>query len=317
MKKYCVSIDLGGTKVLIALIDEKNKIVQRHKIPTETDIKTQALFKKISDNLNFVLLSNNVGIEDLKFISIGVPGTVDIEAGKIINAPNLKVKNFEVRKELKKYFPDTPVFLENDVNMTALGIARFEFKDKLKNAIVVSVGTGIGSAFIFDKKLYRGSSYFAGEIGHIKIDMTNSSSKTFENIASRTAMVTNLTEDYKNGAKTILTPLFKEGKKIKSKSLADAVIKNDELTLKHLKHSCKIIGNVLGNIATLLNIDTIILGGGVIQALGDKMLPEIKANFSKAALNESGKIVKIKITKLGDDAPLMGGIALAEEFIPQ
>lgn len=72
---------------------------------------------------------------------------------------------------------------------------------------------------------------------------------------------------------------------------------------------------MLGSIATLLNLDSIILGGGVIESLNDFMLPKIRKAFNKAVLPEPGKIVKIDYTRLGDDAPLYGGIKLAQEFL--
>ena len=79
--------------------------------------------------------------------------------------------------------------------------------------------------------------------------------------------------------------------------------------------ACKTIGTVLGSLTTLLNLDTIVLGGGVVEANEKFMLTRIQESFSKSVIESAGKIVKINATKLGDDAPLYGGMALAEEFL--
>ena len=313
MKRYGITIDIGGTKVLLALVNEKSKIIKNYKTSTVVIENSKSMIKKIVDSINYFIITEGVKQSELKYISIGIPGTVDIKKGKIIRAPNLKLFNFDIRKEFQKHFPNTTLFLDNDVNMTALGINKYELKNPKSNSIVVSVGTGIGSAFIFNGKIYRGSSYFAGEIGQLKIDMTNSQSASFETLASRLGIVNGIINDFNNGESTLLEPHILENKKIKSKVLTDALIKNDELTKKHLIKSAELIGLVLSNIVNLLNLDTIFLSGGVVNSLKDFMVPEIKKVFEANVIPESGKVVKIKASKLGDRAPLLGGIALAEE----
>lgn len=313
-EKYLISIDLGGTKVLTAVIDSNNKIIQRKKISTITNKGGAALVKSIAEGVSNLLKLSDLTEADIEAISIGVPGTVNIESGVIKTAPNLGIKNFNIREAFAKHFKKIPVLVENDVNLISLGIKKFELKDNVKNMLVVAVGTGIGSAFIFDGKLYRGSTYYAGEIGHIKIDCTNSESKTFENLASRTAVVNNIITEIKKGKKSYLKEYVEENKKVKSKVLQEAVKVGDTIAIKELENSCMLIGNVCANIVTLLNIDTIVFGGGVIEAIGPFMMPRIKKSFNKSVLKDSGSKVKLKVTKLGDDAAIYGGVALKEEF---
>jgi glucokinase len=186
--------------------------------------------------------------------------------------------------------------------------------------LVVFVGTGIGGALFFDGKIYRGSSFFAGEIGHIKVDgrgniSTKSKSTTFELLASRTAIVRDIKKELKKGKKSLLAEYKSPKKQLKSKGLAAAVKKGDPTAVKYVNKASIVIGNVLGSLTTLLNLDTIVLGGGVIEAMHEFMIPEIKSAFQKSVLPEPGKFVKIVATKLGDDAAIYGGIALAEEFL--
>lgn len=318
-KEFVISVDLGGTKILSALLNSKSEILNRVKVETEIEKGPEYIVESIAKAVNEIIASSDIESKQIKSICLGVPGTVNPKEGMIYNAPNLQVKNFNIKSALAKYF-DIPVLIENDVNLAALGIKKFEFKDDIKNILVVFVGTGIGAALLFDGKMYRGSSFFAGEIGHMKVSANGKLSgkkidTTFETLASRTAIVNAIKKEIKKGKKTILTKLSDGKNKIKSKMLLTALQKKDKLVVKQLNNAATIIGNVLGSVTTLLNIDTIVIGGGVFEAMGDYLLPIVKENFEKSVLPEPGKDVKIVLTKLGDDAPLFGGLSLAEEFL--
>lgn len=320
MKKnnYIITIDLGGTKILSALLNDKNEIVERVKQPTDATKGAGFIIESIVASVKKIFELQKVEQKDIKAISMGVPGTVNPISGVLANAPNLGITNFNIKGELQKYF-DIPVLLENDVNLAALGIKKYEFNDQVKNMLVVFIGTGIGGALIFDGKMYRGSSFYAGEIGHMKVNSkgelsTLKNSKVFEALASRTAIVEAINNKLVQGKESNILQ-FMKGKKIKSSALAKSVNTKDKLVTKEVKKATKIIGSVLGSITTLLNIDTIVLGGGVVEAMDSFIVNEVKKYFKKTVLKEPGKYVQIIPTKLGDDAPLYGGIALAEEFL--
>jgi len=318
-KEFIISVDLGGTKILSALINNESKIINRVKIDTEIEQGPEYIVESIAKAVNEILNSSNLNQDQIKSICLGVPGTVNPHEGMIYNAPNLAVKNFNIKDALSKYF-QIPVLIENDVNIAALGIKKYEFQDNVKNMLVVFVGTGIGAALLFDGKMYRGSSFFAGEIGHMKVSPNGKIGgkkvdATFENLASRTAIVNAIKKDIKKGKKTLLTKLSEGKPKVKSKMLLASLEKKDRLVTKHINNAGMIIGSVLGSVTTLLNIDTIVIGGGVFEAMGKYLLPIVKESFAKSVLPEPGKDVKIVLTKLGDDAPLYGGISLAEEYL--
>ncbi|MBN2572184.1 MAG: ROK family protein [Ignavibacteriales bacterium] len=316
-KKYICSIDLGGTKILTAIIDSENKIICRVKVPTDVEKGKKYIIQCIAESVTNAMTETDLKENQIRAICLGVPGTVNPHTGVIGVAPNLKIKNFNIKNALQKYF-NIPVLIENDVNLAGLGIKTLELKNKVNNMMVVFIGTGIGGAFFFNGQLYRGSTYFAGEIGHIKVSESGElnsrpRSSTFELLAGRPAIVEYIKKEIENGKKSILKNSIKK-QKIKSKMLSDAVNKGDKVTLKSITKASKIVGSVLGSITTLLNIDTIVLGGGVIEAMGEIMLPIIKENFNETVLTEPGKCAKIILTNLGDDAALFGGIALAKEF---
>ncbi|MEW6507304.1 MAG: ROK family protein [Bacteroidota bacterium] len=318
-KSYIISIDLGGTKILSALIDSKNQIISKEKISTNLMNGKEGLVDAIVESAKRIMTSNEVSEREIRAICLGVPGTVNPYSGLISNAPNLGIKNFNIKEALLKYF-SIPLLIENDVNLAGLGIKRFEFDNKGNNMMVVFVGTGIGGALFFEGKLYRGSTFFAGEIGHIKVNglgnlLSKDKNRTFESLASRTAIVRDIKRELNKGKKSILKEYKQPAKILKSRGLALAVRKGDALAIKHVNKSAVTIGSVLGSLTTLLNLDTIVLGGGVIEAVGDFMLPKVKKAFKKSVLPEPGKAVKITKTKLGDYAALYGGVSLAEEFL--
>lgn len=317
-QKYIITVDLGGTKILSALLNSKSEIIARYKRPTKITGTIKPILDGIVKSVEQLLKNASLSETDITAVCLGVPGTVNPITGVIGNAPNLKIVDFNIKKALAERIK-IPILIENDVNLAGLGIKNFELNNKVNNMLVVFVGTGIGSALFFNGKIYRGSSFFAGEIGHLLVSakgkLGTNSRKTFETIASRTAVVNTIIKEIKKGKSSQLAPVVKEGKRIKSGMLKSAVDNNDKLVVKHLSKSANIIGSVLGSITTLLNLDTIILGGGVIEAMNDFMMPKIEKAFKESVLPEPGKIVKIDYTKLGDDAPLYGGIALAQELL--
>ena len=186
--------------------------------------------------------------------------------------------------------------------------------------LVVFIGTGIGGGIIINKKIYRGSNNVAGEIGHLIVNKDGplcgcGNKGCFEAVASRTAIVKNIEKDIKSGKKSLLSGVVKNKGRIKSKALSQAVKEKDPVAVKRVNEASEIIGITLAGISNLLNVDMIVLGGGVMEAMGKFMLPQIKKSFKENIMTGSAKGLKILISKLGDDAALYGGIPLAEEFL--
>jgi glucokinase len=317
-KEFVITIDLGGTKALSALINKKKQIVDRIKMPTDSTKGPEYIVESIANSVKELLKKTNVSEKKIRAIAMGVPGAVNPESGIISVAPNLNIKEYNIKNALQKYF-DIPVLLENDVNMAGLGIKNFEYDNKINNMLVVFVGTGIGAALFFNGTFFRGSSFYAGEIGHMKMNSdgtlsSKNSSSTFEKIASRTAIVNSIIERSKK-EETSLKKIIKNGEKVKSKILSNAIKKKDKVVIEEMEKACIAIGTLLGSITTLLNLDTIVVGGGVVEANEEFMLSRIRKAFYKSVIEPAGKIVELNGTKLGDDAPLYGGLALADEFL--
>ena len=314
-----ISIDMGGTKILGCVVNSKEGIIARVKKPTDPKATRKKYVHQLVEVVYDLIEKAQINKKKINTVCLGVPATLNPETGVIGLAPNLGLKNFNIKKMLEAEIP-FPVLIENDVNLGALGIKNFGVGKKAKNMLAVFVGTGIGGGLIIEEKLYRGSNFVAGEIGHMLVEKNGPKcgcgrKGCFEAISSRTAIVNRIIKDIKSGKRSTLSKLVKNKERIKSRSLLNAVKKKDNVVCKRIIEGCDVIGGVLASISNLLNLDMIVLGGGMIEALDFYMLPIIKKSFSEHVLNDSAKGLKVVASKLGDDAAIFGGIALAEEFL--
>lgn len=318
-KKYIISIDMGGTKILAGLINSKEGIIAKVKSPTISGGSQKEYISSLVKIINTLIKNAGLKSKNIKAVCLGIPGSLNPYTGVVGLAPNLGLKKFRVRDKLQEKI-SFPVLIENDVNLGALGLKKFGAAKKAKNMLAVFVGTGIGGAIIIDGKIYRGASFAAGEIGHMIIKKDGplcgcGKKGCFESVASRASIVRDILADIKRNKKSIIKKLSFPNKLVKSRILSEAVKANDELTIKHISNACAVIGQVLANVTNLMNFDTIVLGGGLVEALDKFMLPIIKKSFNENVLKDIANTVEMVSNNLGDDAAIYGGIALAEEFL--
>ncbi len=319
-EKYIVSVDMGGTKILASVLNSKKGIIARQKKPTNVSSGTKTYVKDVAEIVTKVVSNSKLKNENIVAVCLGVPGSVNPITGVINFAPNLGIKSYKMKSELEKLIP-YPVLLENDVNLGALGVKTYGVGKKSINLLAVFIGTGIGGGVIINGKIYRGFNFVAGEIGHMLVQkngpMCSCGKKgCFEALASRTAIVNNIINDVKKGKKkSVLSKLIKSNQRIKSGALKNAIERKDKVVTKRITEACETIGDILGSIANLMNFDMIVLGGGLIEALGDFMMPIIRKEFNNHVLDAVAKGIKIIPSKLADDAAIYGGLALVDEFL--
>jgi glucokinase len=319
LQRSVLSLDMGGTKILASIINSKEGIVARIKKATDPNSSKEEYIDSLAGIVNDVINEADIKEKHIEAVCLGVPGSVNPFTGVIGLAPNLGLRNFNIKEKLQEKV-SIPVLVENDVNLGALGIKKFGVGKKAVNLLAVFIGTGIGGGLILEGNIYRGSKFVAGEIGHVLVDKNGpvcgcGNRGCFEAIASRTAIVKKIIDDIKSGKKSELTDMVKTGERIKSKSLANAVVNDDKVVLKRISDGCDVIGGVLASLSNFMNFDMIVLGGGLIEALDSFMLPKIEIAFHHHVLNSSAEGLKIVPSRLGDDAAIWGGIALAEEFL--
>ncbi|MCY4400957.1 MAG: ROK family glucokinase [Candidatus Poribacteria bacterium] len=319
MNTNVVGVDMGGTKILSAVVDAEGNILSTAKVPTQAKDDTSIVIDRIAECIREAFQESGVAPDSIQAIGIGAPGPLDPETGIVIFAPNLGWKDVPLKTELESRI-GIPTFVDNDVNVGTLGEHTFGAGKGIQNLVGIFVGTGIGGGIILNGELFHGASKTAGEIGHIivKADGPKCGCGTrgcLEALASRTAMTKAFQKAIlKKGKKSILTKLT-DGDLglIRSGTLAKALRSKDKLTLKVFKQTTKYLGVGIGSIVNFLNPDMIVLGGGVVEALDDKFIDDIRKAAKKYALPDTLKGVQIVSAQLGDDAGVLGAAALARQ----
>ncbi len=319
MNTHVVGVDMGGTKILAAVVDASGDILSTAKIPTQAKDDTSIVIDRIAECIQEAIQKSGVTTDTIQAIGIGAPGPLDPETGVVIFAPNLGWKDVPLKTELESRV-GIPTFVDNDVNVGTLGEHTYGAGKGIQNLVGIFVGTGIGGGIILNGELFHGASKTAGEIGHIvvKADGPKCGCGTrgcLEALASRTAMAKQFRKAVnKKGKKSIITQLTNgDLGLIKSGILAKALRSKDKLTLKIFKETTKYLGVGIGSIVNFLNPDMIVLGGGVVEALDDKFINNIRKAAKKYALPDTLKGVQIVRAQLGDDAGVLGAAALARQ----
>lgn len=319
MNTNVIGVDMGGTKILSAVVNESGDILATAKIPTQAKDDTSIVIDRIADSIKEAFQKSGVAVDTIQAIGIGAPGPLDPQTGVVIFAPNLGWKNVPLKTELEERL-DIPTFVDNDVNIGTLGEHTYGAGKGIQNLVGIFVGTGIGGGIILNGELFHGASKTAGEIGHIIVKAEGpkcgcGTRGCLEALASRTAMTKALRKAIlKKGKKSILTKLTGgDLELIRSGTLAKALRSKDKLTVKVFKQTTKYLGVGIGSIVNFLNPDMIVLGGGVVEALDDKFIDNIRKAAKKYALPDTLKGVQIVRAELGDDAGVLGAAALARQ----
>lgn len=319
MSTNVVGVDMGGTKILAAVVDAEGDILSTAKIPTQAKNGTSNVIDRIADSIQQAIAESDVTTESIGAVGIGAPGPLDPDTGIVIFAPNLGWRDVPLKSELETRI-SIPTFVDNDVNVGTLGEHTFGAGQNVQNLVGIFVGTGIGGGIILNGELFHGASKTAGEIGHIivKADGPKCGCGTrgcLEALASRTAMTKQFQKAIlKKKKKSILTELT-DGDLglIKSGTLAKALRSKDKLTKKVFKEVTKYLGVGIGSIVNFLNPEMIVLGGGVVEALDDTFIDNIRKAAKKYALPDTLKGVQIVKAQLGDNAGVLGAAALARQ----
>jgi glucokinase len=320
MSTNVIGVDMGGTKILSAVVDAEGNILGTAKVPTKADRGPSLVIDRIADSIRKAIDKSGVATESIQAVGIGAPGPLDPATGVVIFAPNLRWKNVRLKEELEARV-GFPTFVDNDVNVGTLGEHVFGAGQGFQNVVGIFVGTGIGGGIILQGELFHGASKTAGKIGHIIVKAGGprcgcGTRGCLESIASRTAMTKQFQKAIKKGQKSVLSELTGgDLSAIRSGVLAKAIRLNDKLTLKVIKKTTKYLGVGIGSIVNFLNPEMIVLGGGVVEALDDTFLDDIRAAAEKYALPNTLSGVQIVPAKLGDNAGILGAAALARQRI--
>jgi glucokinase len=301
------AVDLGGTHLRVALVDDTGRILKQLKQETPRGDSANCIINALAN------AADQWSDEKRRVIaaSIMVPGAVDADKAVVLQAPNLpSLVNFGLKAALEKRL-GWPVFLENDANAAAVGEMWLGAARGCCDVMSVTLGTGVGGGLILDGKLWRGSHGSAGEIGHTTVDPFSGlkckcgNTGCLELFASATAIVRMTRENFS---------LF-PGSKLKNDELTaervyDAGRAGDELALAVFKRFGMYLGIGLANIINLIDPQIIVITGGAANGW-DLFAAEMYRQVEERAFRTTAQQVKIARAECGDNAGLLGAARLA------
>lgn len=312
---YDIGFDLGGTKMAAGLVDEKGKVVHRVKSKTGATASAEGVVTGMTELIHTLLVEAVVRVESVKTAGVAVPGLLDRQAGRVMMSPNLGFQNFPLVERLKKAYP-FPFYLENDVNAGLWG----EYASSLrqyKHVLGVFPGTGIGGGLVIDGKLHRGASGNAGEVGHITLMREGALCGCgelghLEALASRTAMAKDAAFLVSTGKlPPALADVGTDFRNITSKFFYQALKEKQPDVVGIIDRAAETLGLGIAGMVNILDPEVVVIGGGLMEKLGDYYLKRIEASVKAHAMPFIAKELKIIPAKLGDDAAIVGAALLA------
>ena len=309
MKIY-IGFDIGGTFTKGVAVDENGTVIAKNKVKTEYSSGVANIPSTIGKLYYSLLASEGCEGAEILAIGVGVPGIVDTARGVVMASNNLGLFNYDLTRECERLFR-LPVKIANDANAAALGEARFGFAGKYKNAVMLTLGTGVGGGIIIDSRLYEGNLGAGAELGHTVIRAGGRKCPCgrhgcLEAYASATALkgrVLDMTKKHPD------SPMSKSSKE-KDARLAFEYYGEDEYAREIVDEYLEALGCGIVNLANIFRPEVIILGGGV-SAAGDLLVKPLSRMLDNEIYGGSyGPAVKIEVARLGNDAGALGAVAL-------
>ncbi len=311
-----LGVDVGGTKILAALAKASGRILARFRRATPRRGARADTVAAVADAVDGALAKGGVDPGAVGAAGLAVPGVVDAD-GEVAFSPNTNLAGARIAGDLRRRF-GFPVAIGNDVNCGALGEAWLGSAGWADSAVGVFVGTGIGGGIIVDGRLLRGRRGAAGEIGHMLVAPGGpvcgcGATGCLEAVASRTAIERDIRQALADGRATVLAELPGARRKpIKSGLLRKALQRGDAVVAEVMTRAAEALGRACVSLRHLLDPDVIVLGGGVIEACEDFVMPVVERAAAADTLTGPGPAAKIVVSALGDDAVVLGAVAMAQ-----
>lgn len=314
MARYVAGIDIGGTNTKIGIVDEFGEILAKKSIKTLSMNGVEDTMKRIWETVKELLNSLNMNEDDLEGVGMGIPGAV-IDSKIVGFYANFAWEKNQNISEIFENISGKKTRLGNDVNVIALGEAKFGAGKNSKSSVTVALGTGIGGGIYVNGSLISGATGAGGEIGHIKLEKDGKlcgcgQKGCFEAYASATGLEREaISRLMVNKTNALYKKIGGDLNKLEAKDIFDAAKEGDEFSLALVDYEAEYLAMGIGSILNVINPEKVILGGGVAQA-GDILLDRVKNNLSKYAVCVTLDNFEIVLGVLGNDAGIKGAAAL-------
>lgn len=317
---FYIGVDLGGTNIVVGLVDEKGHIVEKLQKPTYRERG----IKRICDDIIWLCMQliDNYSLDDMNLIGIGIgaPGTIDRKRGRIVYSNNIAVKDFDIvnyiRRKLGNLGNRIIIEAANDADCAALGEVKAGGAKGYESAIVITLGTGVGSGIVIDGKLFSGCQPGGGELGH-QIIIKNGrqcscgNKGCLEAYASASSLTSMAREAAMQHHYSALNTLVKGNlDKMNARVPFDAAKQGDIVAKKLVDEYITYLAIGLNNIINAFKPEIILIGGGVSRQRESLTFP-LKKKLRSMVFG--GQLTtEVKTAALGNDAGLVGAAMLCE-----
>lgn len=312
--RYYAGVDLGGTNTKIGILDIEGNIFKSSIIKTFSDRGIDDTLNRIWETIKNLVQELDIDIKNLSGIGIGIPGPVKDQSIVKFFANFPWQKNINV-KELMEKISGVETKLDNDVNIIAMGEAKYGAAKDSSSSVTIALGTGIGGGIYINGSLISGFSGAGGEIGHIKLEKDGKlcgcgQRGCFEAYASATGMIREAVSRLAVNKSNLLYELIdRKIDKLEAKDIFDAAKQGDSFSLDIIDYETEYLAMGIGNILNILNPEVIVIGGGVALA-GDVLFNPLKEKLKKYVLPVALEDLKIVSGVLGNEAGIKGAVGL-------
>ncbi len=312
-----IGVDMGGTKILAAVVRSDGHILSRAKRRTQAEEGPDAIIDRIASSVRRASRAAGLSLAEVGAVGVGAPGPLDPDSGVVFNAPNLPGwQDVELGRRLGKAL-GVPVFVDNDVNVGTLGEHAMGAGRGVRDMVGIFVGTGVGGGVILDGRLRSGFRHAAGEVGHMVVAAGGpycgcGRQGCLEAVASRTAIERDLRAGAAAGrANSIMGLIDADRQQLTSGILAKAWRARCPLTRKVLSRAQWYLGLHAAAIVNLIDPEMLVYGGGLVEALGESFLEPVREVARQHFVKQGGDPVRIVAAQLGDDAGVLGAAVMA------
>ncbi len=316
---YNIGVDLGGTNIAVAILDEKGKIVKKASRPTLADRSPEVIIADMADLCRQLIKDAKMELKDIHSIGIGSPGIADSEKGVIIYNNNLGFRNTKVREEFQKHL-DIPVYLENDANAAAYGEYEFGAGKKYKDFVAITLGTGVGGGVIIGGKIMAGSFHGGAELGHIVLDKDGHQCSCgrvgcWEAYSSATALIRDAKESARaNENSALYKAVDGDLSKMNAKIPFDLAHEGDVFASAIIDEYIDNLAIGLLDVINIFQPEIVVLGGGISNQK-EALLKPLRERIAKKIYGGPEMFkTKIEVATLGNDAGIIGAGFLYKQY---
>lgn len=305
-----IGVDLGGTKMLMGVLDPESSVLWESR-EASTGLTQDDLIEMLVRETGEAREAR----PDVAAIGLGIPATIDRASGTAISAVNLPILNLPIREVVARR-TGLPTFVDNDANVAALAEHLYGAARGARNAVMITVGTGIGGGLILDGEVYRGSSGAGAELGHMVIEADGPRCQgncpgrgCVESLASGTALGREGRAAAKREPDSAIGQMLAAGEKVDGTAVTEAALAGDATSIGVFELIGSRLGVALAGLANIFDPDVIVVGGGVMAA-GDLLLEPARRELGARALPPMNR-TPVVAAEMGADAGMIGAAAMA------